>query len=398
MTLLPLFDVSHLPDAAWMVDPPAPTGLLSGLREPIDIEEVGHAVADFVGESIELTPLEAPPQQEWLAEIRVPGLSSPLLFFTAKREEHDGLEIPITECPQLLGVESLLHPADPLTVYVNLVRLLMAATPDPRFTWDVITNRIIDEQGLAEAFLGDGTEPPDRVLWVTEAVETTNDRWIIQTRGLHRCGRAELAVAEVPVAAHQQALMLVDGLASLCLESPLPAPGQVIQVGSDLSVRIETAESRQLEAHTAAPTGIILDPEGDHVDETLKALEGSTVAMYRTARAGARETRQARETWSTFAAFAATSCDSIDCLVQVPFMPPDGTDDDTHLLWLRVVSSDGTAAVAELLHCPPDAVGLAAGDRHDIDAETISNWCIMLPEGPHGPESATLLVERLEAS
>ena len=82
----------------------------------------------------------------------------------------------------------------------------------------------MERASLVDSFLGEGVEPPDRMLWVTEAVENKSESWIIQSRGLHRCGRAEIAVADVPQDQHQQALQLVDGLASLSLEQPLPGP------------------------------------------------------------------------------------------------------------------------------------------------------------------------------
>ena len=130
MAILPLFDVSHLPDAAWMVDPPMPSGLLAGIKATRTADDVAHAIADFIGDAIEVMPLEPPPHQEWLSQFTIPGLSTPLLFFTVNRQVEDGLGVPLEECPQLLGMEALLHPVDPLTVYINLVRLLDAAASE----------------------------------------------------------------------------------------------------------------------------------------------------------------------------------------------------------------------------------------------------------------------------
>ncbi|MEE2906822.1 MAG: hypothetical protein VX527_03220 [Planctomycetota bacterium] len=395
MALLPLFDISHLPDSAWLVDPPAPTGLLVGTPCLVSAEEAMPALADFIGEAVEVAHLDPPPHQSWLTQVMVPGISTPLLFFAAPRTADDGLDIPATDCPFLLGIEGLLHPVDPLTVYVNLVRLLVGAAGEALFAWDVVTNRVLSGDGLAESFLGEGVEPPDRVLWVTEAIETAPDSWLIQTRGLHRCGRAELAVTNVPKSMHHNALVLIDGLASLCLEQPLPGPGRVIQVGSNLDVRLETAESCELNDRVTIPTAVIRDPNGEDATATLSSLGGSEVSMYRSSRTTTRETKLARDSWATFSAFCEQHCRSIDCLVQVPFIPPDGSDADTHHLWLRAVSSDGTSIVAELLHAPQDAVGLVMGDRHDINAETVSSWCVMLPEGPHGPDAADELARRL---
>jgi hypothetical protein len=92
-----------------------------------------------------------------------------------------------------------------------------------------------------------------------------------------------------------------------------------------------------------------------------------------------------RETFDLF----LQQCRSVDvdCLVQVPFLPPEESDADTHHLWLRVVEVIDDAVMAELLHTPAAAVGLSAGDRHKVDASMITNWCIMHPEGPLGPES-----------
>ena len=72
-------------------------------------------------------------------------------------------------------------------------------------------------------------------------------------------------------------------------------------------------------------------------------------------------------------------------------MPKEDTDQDTHHLWLKVVEVAGNTLKAELVHCPPDIPGLNAGDLHDIDSETVSSWCVMLQEGPHGPDAAVAL-------
>ena len=72
-------------------------------------------------------------------------------------------------------------------------------------------------------------------------------------------------------------------------------------------------------------------------------------------------------------------------------MPKDDTDQDTHHLWLKVVEVADKTLRAELVHCPTDIPGLTPGERHDIDSETISSWCVMLPEGPHGPDAAIAL-------
>ncbi|MDG2422668.1 MAG: hypothetical protein P8M22_01685 [Phycisphaerales bacterium] len=397
MALLPLFDISHLPDAAWMVDPPAPTGLLIGTSELIPAEEAMHALADFIGEAVEVAYLDTPPHQQWLAQVMVPGISTPLLFFAAARTDDDGLGIPLTDCPCLIGIEGLLHPADPLTVYINLLRLLAGAAGEAHFAWDVVTNRVLSGDGLTEAFLGDGVEPPDRVLWVTEALETSPDCWRFQTRGLHRCGRAEIAVTDVPQSLHQQALMLVDGVASLCLEQPLPAPGQIIQIGTGLEIQLETAENCQLDPDIETPTAVLRDRGGTDASGTLQALSGSQLSMYRSTRCMARETKQAQTSWKTFTAFCRQFCDSIDCLVQIPFVPPEGTDEDTHHLWLKVVQANDPV-VAELLHAPPGSEGLSIGDRHDVNAEMISSWCVMLPEGPHGPDGVNELARRMDLS
>jgi hypothetical protein len=234
------------------------------------------------------------------------------------------------------------------------------------------------------------------MLWVTEALEAAPDSWIIQSRGLHRCGRAEIAVADVPQELHQQALQLVDGLASLSLEQPLPGPGETLKIGDQLLIELVQATEHAAAEHTHVPTAIIVDPDQKQAGQVLADMAGPDVAMYRTSRTCARETRLARETWATFVAVSAAVGSTIDCLAQVPFLPPEDSDADSHHLWLRVVSTSGDVVTGELLHVPTDAEGLAVGDHHDIDAETVSNWCVMMPQGPQGPDSASTLQAELQ--
>lgn len=394
MTLLPLIDLSGLPDSQWQVEPPEPSGILIGTPREVAGQVAIQRIADFVGDSINAGELETPPHQEWLAQVEVPGVPNPLLLFGAHRTEDDGLEFPLDECSYLVGIETILPAADPLTMYINMVRLVAAAAGDAMFAWDIVTNRIMSDRTLDDAFLGDGVEPPDRILWVIEGIQSEDDDWILQTKGLHRCGRAELAVANIMEDSHQAALMLIDGLASLTMEHPLPSPGELARIGSNLTIRLDDSIAQDLDEFVASPTAVILDPDGDDASEILAAFEKSNVAIYRTARSSSRETRIAKDTWNTFLATCRQICQTTDCLVQVPFVPSSDEDEDTHHLWLKVVSVDGERLQAELVHCPDDIPGLSLGDRHEIDRDTISSWCVMLPEGPHGPDSAVALTSK----
>ena len=92
-------------------------------------EQAMHALADFIGEAVEVAQLDPPPHQSWLTQVMVPGLSTPLLFFVAApgRPTMTDSTSRLDNCPHLVGIEGLLHPTDPLTVYVNLVRLLVGS-------------------------------------------------------------------------------------------------------------------------------------------------------------------------------------------------------------------------------------------------------------------------------
>ncbi|MDG2094477.1 MAG: hypothetical protein P8J89_04320 [Phycisphaerales bacterium] len=391
MSLLPLIDLSSLPDTQWLVEPPEPSGILIGAPDEVSGQQAIQRMADFIGDSIQAGELETPPDQDWLAQVEVPGIPHALLLFGAPRTEDDGLECSLEECPYLVGIETILPAIDPLTMYVNMVRLVAASAGEAMFAWDIVTNRIMTGQTLDNAFLGDGAEPPDRILWVIEGIETEEEDWILQTKGLHRCGRAELAVANVGEESHQAALMLLDGVASLSMEHPLPSPSDIARIGADLKMQLKTAESMELEEYLPSPTAMITDPEGKDASVILEALKQPTVAMYQTSRSSSRETRLARESWSIFVNTCRHVCEEIDCLVQVPFMPKEDDEQDTHHLWLKVVKVNNDMLQAELVHCPPDLPGMTPGDLHDIDSETISSWCVMLPQGPHGPDAAMAL-------
>ncbi|GEM_PF-3592757 len=391
MSLLPLIDLSSLPDTQWLVEPPEPSGILIGAPNEVSGQQAIQRMADFIGDSIQAGELETPPDQDWLAQVEVPGIPHALLLFGAPRTEDDGLECSLEECPYLVGIETILPAIDPLTMYVNMVRLVAASAGEAMFAWDIVTNRIMTGQTLDNAFLGDGAEPPDRILWVIEGIETEEEDWILQTKGLHRCGRAELAVANVGEESHQAALMLLDGVASLSMEHPLPSPSDIARIGADLKMQLKTAESMELEEYLPSPTAMITDPEGKDASVILEALKQPTVAMYQTSRSSSRETRLARESWSIFVNTCRHVCEEIDCLVQVPFMPKEDDEQDTHHLWLKVVKVNNDMLQAELVHCPPDLPGMTPGDLHDIDSETISSWCVMLPQGPHGPDAAMAL-------
>ena len=211
----------------WRLPQQEPVNLLApvpGADAP-SLDTVARALATALGESIDVAEREVEEGTglAWLALVEVPGLPGPIALWVER------LAAPIETCTWAVGIETLLHPDDPLTHFLNLLRLLGAALPIAPCVIDVNTG-LHHPQEMLHELAGGGVDPPEDVLWVIHAVGTDEERaddavvWL-HTHGMWRCGRPEFEIVDVPESWAGAAAALLNAVAALSLEGPLAGAG-----------------------------------------------------------------------------------------------------------------------------------------------------------------------------
>ncbi len=379
---------NDLPAGPWILDTPTvATFVLVGASDELTgiPEGLAAAIADCIGEAVNLDKPEAtPPDVPWIAAVHVPALPAPLLCWPeAQAVQGTGLPDNLTHTHGLI-VQTLLHPRDPLTCLINVSRLLAMIDPAAPGVLDADTGRWLDRELLERDFLGDTHEPPEDMLWVVEAMTSTDGACAVASRGLQRCGRAELHVHGVPCEHLDAAANLVASVAALSLETPLPDAGVIAEVGPGLHVQAAACEGgvKLVDQHQQPPL------------EVLQRLGEGVAGVYRTDRAARRQRALAHDTWADFLDIAASA--QHECLVEVPFEDPTGEEHRREHLWMRVESIDGTAVHAKPVHEAMMATGVD-GSTQRVEPGEVASWRVLIDEDVWGPERIDGLKERLQA-
>ena len=302
-------------ETPWQLAAPLPTDIRAVVRsqEQPTVVQVGKALATFVGESIEAEEIEPPDSDiDWAMRVKVVGLPSDMLVWVEQLNQascqasgvHDGW---------IIAAQTILHSGDPLTHFSNLLRLFAGSDLHVESICDIATGRWFPRDILDKLFVRDSAQPPEEVLWITRVVEAPEDsepeeRWAwVTTHGLARCGRVELEMLGVSAIVTSEAVHVIDGLAALTLESPLPAAGQVISIGPDILISlihiddaVAMLENQMPGSLTrTVPSVAITSPNGSSLYpiEALNAIRQGNTAVAKTARFTKKQAILARETW-----------------------------------------------------------------------------------------------------
>ncbi|MCA9290923.1 MAG: DUF4026 domain-containing protein [Phycisphaerales bacterium] len=434
---------SDLVDPSWSFPGPEPTRLIALWihPQPPSVTEVQAALSGPAGGPLTIDD-EFDTDDErirWSIVARVPALDLPLLIWCQESHPLEPGELgdPVAEqAPWVIGIETVLDPADPLASFTVALRLLLNGFSDIPAVLDVNALRWHRRESM-EAFLGDDDiEPPAEILWMIHAVYRGQDPgpedpvWI-HTHGLSRCGRPELEMLQVPARAAGMAEYLMNSIGELVLEQGVPEIGAPLAVGTELHVVLHPWEEVAATVPADVPGSLMMrsDDTGEHSgvqavicasdpkgrespawvwpENVILRLEGDEGILYMTARATERRARLARATWSQMAmAFAATppelrppsSEPAVVFVIKAGFAPDDDESVDREHLWFEVHRIDGDRAEGMLLNEPLGAVGLRHGDQRWIERDQCSDWLVMTRLGPCEPSRADQLwglVERV---
>jgi uncharacterized protein YegJ (DUF2314 family) len=399
----------------WELEQPTPTDFRAVIssEEMPTIETVTKAIATFVGETIDAEPIN-PPSEEipWAARMRIEGLPTDIILWVEPLVEA------VREAAELdsgctLALQTILHPADPLTHFANLMRLLAGADLSVHSICDLPTGRWYPQDILEQVFVSDEIEPPEEILWITRLVEAPEnaepeDRWAwASTHGLTRCGRVELELLGVPAVYTSESVHIVDGLAALTLETSLPPAGQPISIGSNLLVSLMLCDKAIAmlkddmpgREDRNIPTVAIVSSDATSVypKDAVETLHLGETAVVKTLRSTERSAKLAQDNWDLLlkASVQIGESEHAGCLVQVPWTHVDDDDSPREYLWFRVLDVKGKEVIGELAHQPSIVTTLNEGQKETITAKDVTDWVLMTPVGPMGPGDADAIDEFL---
>jgi len=386
------FEQTDTPHGDWVLERPEPTAIaLVGASPELmkSPQALAERIANISGRDVDLmTPDEPVDGVEWLASISVPELAAPLLCWPeVAAGENLGLPQEV-ETQSAIGVQSLLHPSDPLTSLSNLLRLLTMLDDTASGILDCDTGRWFDLATLRRDLVESDIEPIEDLLWTVE-LEEFDSGVSIQTCGLNRCGRHELNIF-LNDAEHQEvAADLIASIASLCLETPLPATDTLIEVGPGLHLKVSSAipgDIPVLRLSSALSDGPPLD--------VLERLACGAAAIYRSSRSTSRHRLMAIATWDRFlAAVDSAHEQGGSCFVEVPWEDTSGQEIRREHLWMQVESVDGKTVVAKPAHEGTLVQGVPDAPSN-ITSDEVCSWRIHWLDEAWGPEQ----IEMLESS
>ncbi len=403
-------------DRPWELAEPLPTDLRAVVTDKTcpTLEQVGKAIASFVGEPIDAEKVE-PPEADipWAMRSRIVGLPVDVLLWaeplTAASSEATGLK-----AGWVLSLQTVLYSGDPLTHFSNLMRLLAGSELRVHSICDLATGRWFPRTILEQVFMQDDVEAPEEALWITRLSEAPDDvepedRWgWISTHGLARCGRAEVEMMGVPAVLSSEAICLVDGIAALTLETSLAPAGKTISLGPKLFLSTMGCDEAIAllddgmpgRGDRSIPSVAIVghDNSGVCPIEALNTLRSGDVPIPKTLRWTARATKLARNHWDVLLRSASQigSSDHATCMVQIPWSNIQDEDAPREYLWFRVIEVQGQTVVGELAHQPQYADSLEDGHKEHVSSEDITDWVLMTPVGPMGPSDAEAIEDFLD--
>lgn len=403
-------------DRPWELTQPQPTDLRAvvSTKDCPTLEGVAKAIASFVGEAIDTEKIE-PPESDvsWAMRARIGDIPADVLLWAEPLtiSPPDAIDL---ETGWVLALQTVLHSGDPLTHFSNLMRVLAGSDLDVHSICDLATGRWFPRPILESVFMQDELESPEEVLWITRLLESPSDaepeeRWAwVSTHGLARCGRAELEMLGVPSILSSEAVCLIDGIAALTLETPLPPAGKTISLGPQLSV--STMQCDQAvpmltdimpgRGDRTIPSVAIVNPGGDPIypQDALNLLRNGDVPIPKTLRSTSRRAVMARNRWDVLLRSAKEigTSEHATCMVQIPWSHDQGEDSPREYLWFRVVEVRGESVVGELAHAPMYATSLQDCHREEVASEDITDWVLMTPVGPMGPSDADAIDDFLD--
>ena len=432
----------------WALPEPEPTTLMAlwpGDEPPTQLEVLA-ALRNAADHDVDLLEEFSPDESDvpWAIVVGIAPLDAAINLWTEPARalpQDEAAAIGAADCKWVVGIETLLDPADPHGHFVALMRLIADALNTAPAVLDVNTTQWHTRQNLAEQFDDSSIEPPVEILWVIQAVSNNNDpsagsSWL-HTHGLWRCGKPELEMLEVPADKTIRACELLNTIAGRLLEEQLPAPGEPMIIGNDISIAFQPwpnvapyldndapgsmrdREEQNDNAHTGV-RAVVCDPEprGSYrklwvwPQAAIDRLDRDDAVLYPAKRTTQRQATIARATWPDLAiAFASLSQpllrtddkplnesdrSCVRFVMKAGLTKTDESDADCEHLWFVVRRFNGDRAEGVLVNQPIHVETINKGDIIWIDRQTISDWTVITPTGSFGPSRVNDLLHTID--
>ena len=154
--------------SAWLLEQPLPTEFRVVFTEAETTpESICTAIATCAGEAIQTETIEDDP---WAMRIRVESLPTDIVIWQEELTAPIQEELKISS-GWVLAMQTMLHPADPLTHFSNLMRLFGGLPFGVHSICDLPTGRWFPMSVIDDLFISSEIEPPEEVLWLTRLVE-----------------------------------------------------------------------------------------------------------------------------------------------------------------------------------------------------------------------------------
>jgi hypothetical protein len=248
----------------WGIPELGPTTLLSflGCEQSPLFEDVGPRLSASIEGSVKFlgTPPEVPLQAIWAQVLQVEGQPFPFVIWSEPVTRESFQVPPFAESSRwMIGMQALLDPAAPLNSWRLMTGLLGTAASDALALLDVETEQWFTGQEFTDRLVGPDSAPEESMLFRIDVASTTetpeeDDTVWLRTIGLHRCGRPELEMLEVPGDRIRIAHDLIEAVSSLCLLRGCPDPGFPFEAGVNVAISLQPLEE-QLELLSEASVG-----------------------------------------------------------------------------------------------------------------------------------------------
>ncbi|TVQ53152.1 MAG: hypothetical protein EA377_08695, partial [Phycisphaerales bacterium] len=121
-------------DRRWPVPPPPPIQLVAELANdaPPELTAITSRIHALCNGQVDVLGEPQPTESDirWIVALKLDAFPHPLIVWLAPPKPTDRVPGEETKPPWQLTFESQLHEDDPLTTYINLLRLLAATVPD----------------------------------------------------------------------------------------------------------------------------------------------------------------------------------------------------------------------------------------------------------------------------
>ena len=244
---LPVFGETS--SSVWGLPEPVPSTILLALPgETMPAEELLRTALSVLGAEesrfVELdVPLNGPPFALWVMPIGLSEHPIPLIAWCEKIQQPGGLPDIASGARWMVGIQTVLDPERPLEVWSQMASLLFHTWSDPVAMLDEETEQWFSRDEMTLRFATDPCGFDESVLFRIHATaaherpEEGSSVWL-RTQGLHRCGRPELEMLEVPGEVLPVAVELLESVCGLIVMKGIPDPDVVFDAGVGIALRL----------------------------------------------------------------------------------------------------------------------------------------------------------------